>query len=125
MAWKGRKEYKPNFDIVENCGIVEERDDSNWGVAVNRIAWGNKPPAYDIRDFDLSTLELDRDSVKLGKGVTFQDDESMDRLTHLLVDLGFGDTRELRSQLDERESFYTPSEPKKKKARKVKVGYAY
>lgn len=125
MAWGKKRDYKPNFDVVENCGAIEERENSNWGVALTRISWSGKPPAYDIRDFELTTIDNPKEQVKMGKGVTLWDDESMDRLTHLLVDLGFGNTEDLRDQIDERESFYTPSKKKKKKARKVNVRYAY
>lgn len=120
--WQGKKEYIPNFEVVENCGIIEEKEDSNWGVALARISWAGKPPAYDIRDFNLSTIDLEKEKVRMGKGVTLWEEESMDRLAHLLIEQGFGDPDTIEDLLQERSSFYTLEDrPKKKKSRKVKA----
>jgi len=122
MAWKSKKEYVPNFEVVENCGIIEEKEDSNWGVALARVSWAGKPPAYDIRDFNLSTIDLEKEKVRMGKGVTLWDDESMDRLAHLLIEMGFGDPDTIEDLIEERSSFYTLNDkPKKNKKRKVKA----
>lgn len=95
-----------SFDIIENYGTIEENENSNWGVCLTRISWNGKPPVYDLRKFDLSTLDGDNESIKMSKGVTISKDESMDNLVHLLIENGFGDVDEINNLIKNRDSIF-------------------
>lgn len=55
------------FEIVKHIGIISENS-SGWRKELNLVSWNDKPAKYDIRDWD-------PDHEKMGKGITFSQDE--------------------------------------------------
>lgn len=106
------KEFK--FKVIEHYGVIDEKNNSNWGICFNKISWNDKEPVYDIRKFDMETFDLDNQSdIKMAKGISFYSEEGLNLLVHLLIDQGFGDIDKLREELNKRESIYDYSSNKK------------
>ncbi len=55
------------YEIVEQLGILSESD-KGWRKELNLISWNDREAKYDIRDWD-ETHE------KMGKGITFNQEE--------------------------------------------------
>lgn len=111
------KEFK--YEITEHYGMIDEKDNSNWGICVNKISWNGKEPVYDIRKFDMESFDLESpQDIKMGKGVSFYSEEGLNALIHLLIKEGFGDTDKLKEEVKRRESIFDYSN-NKQEARKV------
>lgn len=94
-----------DYTIHDIYGVVDESDSSNWGIVLSKITWGKNPPAYDLRKFNVTTL--DEPEKKFSKGISFFHDEGVNRLSNLLIGMGFGDTEVLEESLAKRNSLYT------------------
>lgn len=55
------------FEIMENIGVLSESA-KGWTKELNRVSWNGREPKYDIREWS-------PDHQKMGKGVTFSEDE--------------------------------------------------
>lgn len=99
------KEFK--YDIIEHYGMVDEKNNSNWGICFNKISWNGKEPVYDIRKFDMESFDKDNlDNIKMGKGISFYSEEGLSELVHLLITEGFGETEKLKKEVTRRESIF-------------------
>lgn len=56
-----------NYEIIETIGIISESP-KGWKKELNLIAWNNREPKYDLRDWS-------PDHEKMGKGVTLTKQE--------------------------------------------------
>lgn len=54
------------FNIEKNIGVIAEY--KGWNKELNIVKWGENPPKYDIRDWNL-------DHSRMKKGVTFTEEE--------------------------------------------------
>lgn len=104
-----KKEF--HFDIIEHYGVIDEKDNSNWGICFNKISWNDKEPVYDIRKFDMERFDKDDPKeIKMGKGISFYSEEGLNSLVHLLIEEGFGYISKLKDEVKRRESIYDYSE---------------
>lgn len=55
------------FEIKKTIGVLSESN-KGWTKELNLISWNDGDPKYDIRDWA-------PDHTKMGKGVTFTEDE--------------------------------------------------
>jgi hypothetical protein len=108
------KEFE--FKIIEHYGMIDEKNNSNWGICINKISWMGKEPVYDIRKFDMESFDLDNpQNIKMGKGISFYSEEGLNSLVHLLLEQGFGDTDKLKEEIEKRESIFDYSNKKLRK----------
>lgn len=56
-----------DFEILEHIGKLSESK-SGWNKELNLVSWNGRDPKFDIRDWS-------PDYTKMGKGVTFTNDE--------------------------------------------------
>jgi hypothetical protein len=56
-----------SFVIQKHIGALSQKA-NGWTTELNVVAWGKRPPKYDIRSWST-------DHQKMGKGVTFTTDE--------------------------------------------------
>ena len=75
MKEKEKKEF--TYEIVKHIGVLSENK-SGWQRQLNIISWNGGAPKYDIRDWS-------PDREKMGKGITFTDDEMKALMTLLRV----------------------------------------
>jgi hypothetical protein len=61
------KEIK--FEIVRKFGVLSEND-RGWRKELNIVAWNEREPKLDIRDWS-------EDHVRMGKGITMTRDEAV------------------------------------------------
>jgi hypothetical protein len=90
MAGKG-----PICEIIESYAVLEET--GNQTVEINKVSWNERPPKIDIRRWDHGK----EDGPVALKGVTLSD-EACDRLVIQLLELGFGDKKEIVRVFNER-----------------------
>lgn len=55
------------FDIKEHLGVLSESA-RGWKKELNIVSWNNREPKFDLREWS-------PDHTKMGKGVTFTEDE--------------------------------------------------
>lgn len=55
------------YEIVKNIGVISETD-KGWKKEVNLVSWNEKPPKYDIRDWN-------ENHERMGKGITLTEEE--------------------------------------------------
>ena len=55
------------YEIINSIGVVSTAA-SGWRLELNRVSWNGKEPKYDLRSWA-------PDYKKMGKGVTFSEDE--------------------------------------------------
>lgn len=55
------------FDIIETIGVLSEKQ-NGWRKLLRFVKWGDNPPKFDIREWA-------PDDSKMGKGVTFSQEE--------------------------------------------------
>lgn len=55
------------FEIIQNFGVISTSS-GGWTKELNLVSWNGRPPKYDIREWD-------PDHEKMGKGLTFSEDE--------------------------------------------------
>jgi hypothetical protein len=55
------------FEIIQNFGVISTSS-RGWTKELNLVSWNGRPPKYDIREWD-------PDHEKMGKGLTFSEDE--------------------------------------------------
>jgi hypothetical protein len=89
------KDKGPVCDIVESYAVLEET--GNQTVEINKVAWNGRPPKIDIRRWDHGK----EGGPQALKGVTLTD-EACDRLVIELLNLGFGDKKEIAKAYNER-----------------------
>ena len=99
-----KKDGEFNFKIHEVYGTIEESDKSNWGIALTKLSWNGNPPVYDIRKFDLGTI--DTDNCKMGKGISFRNEESLNNLLYLLLEMGIGNEDKIKKILKNRDKIF-------------------
>lgn len=75
MKEKEKKEF--TYEIIKHVGVLSENK-SGWQRQLNIISWNGGAPKYDIRDWS-------PDREKMGKGITFTDDEMKALMTLLRV----------------------------------------
>ena len=63
------------FEIVEQIGVLSESS-KGWTKELNKVSWNGGTPKYDLRDWS-------PDHTKMGKGITFTEDEAQ-KLKELL-----------------------------------------
>ncbi len=64
-----------SFTIEEHIGVLSTNA-KGWKKELNLVSWNGRAPKYDLRDWDA-------DHVKMGKGITLNEDE-MKALRELL-----------------------------------------
>ncbi|MGJ4848944.1 YdbC family protein [Bacillota bacterium Meth-B3] len=64
MADKQNEEIK--FEIINEIGVLSES--GSWRLELNRISWNGREPKCDLRKWSV-------DHAKMGKGITFTDEE--------------------------------------------------
>ena len=67
------------FEIKKSFGVLSESS-KGWKKELNLVSWNGREPKYDIREWD-------SEHEKMGKGVTFTEEELL-ALKGLLEDLG-------------------------------------
>ena len=107
----GKKDF--TYELINVVDVLEET--GNWAKVLIQVSWNGKPPTYDIRNIDMSTISSDK--IVIGKGISISDN-GIERLVDALIDSGFYSNKKLREKLEERESIF--KQPKKKK-RKIKI----
>jgi hypothetical protein len=90
-----RKSSGPIHEIVESYEVLEEI--GNQTIEINKVAWNERPPKIDIRRWDHGK----EDGPVPLKGVTLSD-EACDRLAIQLLELGYGDMKEIARIFNER-----------------------
>jgi hypothetical protein len=55
------------FEIIQNFGVISTSS-RGWTKELNLVSWNGRAPKYDIREWD-------PDHEKMGKGLTFSEDE--------------------------------------------------
>lgn len=55
------------YEVIEELGVLSTNQ-SGWTKELNLISWNGRPPKFDIRDWS-------PDHEKMGKGLTFSNDE--------------------------------------------------
>ena len=55
------------FEIVEELGVLSTSV-KGWTKELNLVSWNGRPPKYDIREWS-------PDHEKMGKGLTFSEEE--------------------------------------------------
>ena len=55
------------FEIINQIGVISTSA-SGWNVELNRVSWNGNEPKYDVRTWS-------PDHTKMGKGITFSEDE--------------------------------------------------
>ena len=63
------------YEIVEHIGVLGENA-KGWTKELNKVAWGDHPAKYDIREWS-------PDHTRMGKGVTLTEEE-LDALRRIL-----------------------------------------
>ncbi len=56
-----------SFNIEENVAVISSSK-GGWNLELNKVAWGDRPAKYDLRSWS-------PDHKKMGKGLTFTDEE--------------------------------------------------
>lgn len=56
-----------SFNIEENIAVISSSK-GGWNLELNKVAWGDRPAKYDLRSWS-------PDHKKMGKGLTFTDEE--------------------------------------------------
>jgi hypothetical protein len=67
MAAKKEVEREVTFEIVERIGVISVNP-RGWKKELNLVRWNDKPPKYDLREWD-------EEHEKMGKGLTFSEEE--------------------------------------------------
>lgn len=81
-------EVDPNFDYV-----LEER--GNTYTALKKIRWGDN----DHFSLDIRKWYATENGERMAKGCSLMTDEGADELTRVLVSTGYGDDKELASEI--------------------------
>lgn len=55
------------YEITEKIAVLSERGD--WTKELNKVSWNERPAKFDLRDWN-------HEESKMGKGVTFTDEEA-------------------------------------------------
>lgn len=55
------------FEIVEHIGVLSTNQ-SGWRKELNRVSWNGRQAKFDIREWD-------PEHKKMGKGITFSEEE--------------------------------------------------
>jgi len=58
---------KFSYEVVEHLAVLSESP-KGWKKELNLVSWNNRPPKFDIREWS-------PDHTKMGKGLTFNNDE--------------------------------------------------
>ena len=56
-----------SFKIEESVAVISTSK-SGWNLELNKVSWGDRPAKYDLRSWS-------PDHQKMGKGLTFTDEE--------------------------------------------------
>lgn len=56
-----------SFQITEKIGVLSTSK-AGWSLELNKVSWGGRPAKFDLRSWD-------PEHKKMGKGVTFTDEE--------------------------------------------------
>lgn len=75
MPTKENKSDKLTFEIVEELGVIATYN-SGWSKELNKVAWNDANPKFDIRDWEEGRNHM-------SKGVTLHTDEA-EKLYELL-----------------------------------------
>ena len=67
-----------SYKIIKHIGVISS-EKNGWKKELNLISWFDKAPKFDIRDWA-------PEREKMGKGITFSEDE-MTRLAELLAQM--------------------------------------
>jgi len=68
------------FDIVKHFGVISS-EKSGWKKEVNLVAWNDRKPKLDIRDWS-------PEHEKMGKGITLTEEEASQLVQILTAALG-------------------------------------
>jgi hypothetical protein len=85
---------KVTYEIVESFGAIQEFNNSDWCIEVNKVSWNKKPPVIDIRRWNRGVGV----EQPVGKGINITD-EAASSLTNILVENGFADPKVLITYL--------------------------
>ena len=58
---------KISYEVVEHLAVLSESP-KGWKKELNLVSWNNRPPKFDIREWS-------PDHTKMGKGLTFNNEE--------------------------------------------------
>ncbi|WP_423189770.1 YdbC family protein [Alkalibacterium sp. f15] len=58
---------KISYEVVEHLAVLSETP-KGWRKELNLVSWNNRPPKFDIREWS-------PDHTKMGKGLTFNNEE--------------------------------------------------
>jgi len=67
MAVSKESGREVTFEIVERIGVISVSP-KGWKKELNIVRWNDKPAKYDLREWD-------EEHEKMGKGITFTDEE--------------------------------------------------
>lgn len=48
------------FEIKEHFGVINPNNNGGWSKEVNFVSWNDKPPKFDIRDWDANHERMSR-----------------------------------------------------------------
>lgn len=89
------------YSIIENIDYTFEEKGNQFG-AVRKVQWGDSDKSYlDIRKW----RNAPDGTEQAAKGYTFMTEEGPSELTKVLLNLGFGNTREVIGIIKNREDF--------------------
>lgn len=99
MGFKKGGEFK--FTIIDAYDkILEEKD--NQYVCIRKIDWGNKPEGQ----IDIRKYYADKNGQeKMGKGISFFSEKGVNELAKVLVEDGYGETKDILTGLKLRPDF--------------------
>ena len=89
-----------SYEIKDLDRVIEET--GNRYTAIRKISWGDSDKSYyDIRKWSKGS---DGSDIPL-KGVSFSSSKSLDKLTDILLEEGFGETEIILRTLNKRDDF--------------------
>lgn len=68
------------FEIVQTLTRLSEPNAKGWSKELNLVSWNDRPPKYDLREWS-------EDHSRMGKGVTFTEEEARRLCEALMVAL--------------------------------------
>lgn len=94
--------FKKDGNFTYHVGDIDETVDSrgNTVLLLRKLAWGNGQEKLEIRKW---FIDINKETPS--KGVTFLTDEGPGNLINALIDNGYGNTKDILSNLSKREDF--------------------
>lgn len=80
----------PTFEITEHIAVLDEGQKSDMTFELNRVSWNDKPPKIELRWWD------NKDGEKIPRGGQNFSEEAAERLVLTLLEMGYGDMKEIK-----------------------------